>query len=235
MPAHHVVDGVYIHVPTPTGFLDAAEVYPSFLEIYRRDQDVLAVYLEGCRPGPACRRELPDPFVEVLVPEKMSPLRRVDQDFFEACKLELEASIRRGAVRPGEARIKAGYPLPPLATFVDGPDWFSCCTLRYKQECPPTRLWKDLSPTRSQASQTEGGGTSAFERPSMVPCLTGNIVFTVRGLPVIVNLHRSVDQNFPLESFTWMYHATDIYCRQILPLNGVAMEKSRRNGKAVPV
>lgn len=235
MTAHRIVDGVCIHLATPAGFVDAAEVYPSFLEIYQREQDVLAVYLEDCHARTDCRRELPDSFVEVLVPEKMSSLRRMDQNFFEACKLEIEASIRGSGVRPEEARVKAGHPLPPLATFMDGPDWFSCCTLRYKRECPPMRLWKDLSSTKGQSCQAERGGASAFERPPLVPCLTGNIVFTVRGLPVIVNLHRSVDQNFPRESFAWMRHATDSYRRQILPLNGVATEKSRRNGKTMPV
>ncbi len=224
MPAHRIVDGVYIHLATPAGFMDAAAVYPSFLEIYRREQDVLAVYLEDCQAGSDCRRELPDPFVEVLVPEKASPLRSMDQNFFEACKLEVEGSIRGGGVRPGEAKIEPGHPLPPLATFADGPGWFSCCTLRYKEECPPVRLWTEVRKTDGNVAPVKPrAGGNAFEHPPLVPCLTGNIVFTVRGLPVIVNVHRSVDPNHPKESFAWMQKATDDYCRRLLPINGVAV------------
>ncbi|MCH5277785.1 MAG: hypothetical protein J1E80_08130 [Desulfovibrionaceae bacterium] len=226
MAAHRIVDGVYIRLPTPGGFVDAARVFPSFLEIYRRDQEVLAVYLEDCRLRLDCRRELPDPFVEVLVPEKMSPLRRMEHNFFEDCKLEVEAGIRRGAVRPEEAEVKAGRPLPPLAIFTDGPGWFSCCTLRYTRECPPMRPWKELIPANGKSRRTEEGGASPRGFPPLLPCLTGNIVFTVRDLPVIVNLHRSVDPKSPLESFAWMRQATDSYRRLILPLNGVTIGKS---------
>lgn len=236
MTTHRLVDGVCIRLTTPTGFMNAAEVYPSFLEMYRREQDVLAVYLEDRHSCLDCRRELPDPFVEVLVPEKMSPLRRMEPDFFEACKLEVEGSIRRGGVRLEKAKIKAGRPLPPLANFVDGPGWFSCCTLRYRQECPPARLWKELIPVPGKSCQNKRAHADvpSLERPALVPCLTGNIVFTVRGLPIIVNLHRSVDKNHPQKSFAWMRQATDGYCRRILSLNGVPLKRSRQGGTAMP-
>lgn len=223
MPSHRIIDGVYIRLATPAGFVDAAVACPTFLDIYRREQDVLAVYLEARQAARVCQ-ELPDPFVEILVPEKDSPLRRMDQTFFEACKLEVEGSIRGLGVPPQETEFAGGLPLPPLATFGDGPGWFSCCTLRYKEECPPVRFWEAMhKPDMRGVSAEPRTGGDAFERPALVPCLTGNIVFMVQDLPVIVNIHRSLDKNNPRESFEWMRRTTDDYGRALLPLNGVTV------------
>lgn len=224
MAAHRIVDGVYIHLMAPQGFVDAASVFPTFMEIYQREQDVLAVYLEACPAGYHCDHELPDPFVEVLVPERTSPLRRIDSTFFEACKLEVEGSIRGLGVGPQDAHPARKRPLPPLATFTDGPGWFSCCTLRYKEECPPLRLWEGMGKAERQDAPAESrAGGDALDHPPLVPCLTGNIIFVVRDLPVIINIHRSVDHHRPKESFEWMQQTTAAYRRELLPLNGVAV------------
>lgn len=239
MSAYRIIDGITVRLVSPSGFVDAATVYPAFVDAYQREQDVLAVYLDACHAVGDCGGDsLPDPFVEVLVPEKKSPLRRVEPLFFEACKLEVERSIRGGGIRPEEASIEEGRPLPPLATFTDGPGWFACCTLRYKEDCYPVRVWdaaqrveKKGVETRARRKEEKGAQTDGeartdgemFFRTALVPCLTGNVVFVNRGLPVIVNIHRGMDNAHPAESFEWVRKTTDDYCRELLPLNGVAL------------
>lgn len=224
------IDGITVRLEAPSGFVDALSVYPSFLEEYRRREEILGVYVGaghaagGCTMGPA----LLDPFVEVLAPDKKSLMRRVDARFFEACKFEVEQSILGHSVHGGVRRAVVEN-LPPLGTFSDGAGWFSCCTLRYRAECLP-QLHQMLSPTRQADADPpskqlhSGKGSepaSGFDRAALVPCLTGNIVFLIHGLPVIVNIHRSLDPDQPEESFRWLADATEAYRKVLLPLNGI--------------
>lgn len=223
MPAHYNVDGVTIRLMAPHGFVDASIACPSFLEAYQREQEILAVYMDADPASPfRCDGDvLPDPFVEVLIPEKTSVMRQVDAAFFEACKFGVEESIRGFSLPVRDAERGA---LPPLGTFADGPGWFSCCTLRYRSDCLLGGMEireADKPSSIVTGGATSGGGDSA--RPVMTPCLTGNIVFLVRRLPVIVNLHRSLDAESPWADFDELAAVTEDYRRLLLPLNGIAL------------
>lgn len=167
MPAHRIVDGVYIHLATPAGFRDAAAIYPSFLEIYRREQDVLAVYLEDCQAGSECRRELPDPFVEVLVPEKASPLRSMEQNFFEACKLEVEGSIRGRGVRPARPRLSRGIPCRLWRPLRDGRAGFRAALCAIRKNARPSgcgRRCEKRTAKRPRSNPAPGATRSSARR-----------------------------------------------------------------------
>lgn len=223
MPAQYIADGVAVKLTAPAGFVDASIACPLFLEAYRREQEILAVYMDADPASPfRCDGDaLPDPFVEVLIPEKTSIMRQVDAAFFEACKFGVEESIRGFSVPIRDAERGV---LPPLGLFADGPGWFSCCTLRYRSDCLLGGMEaKETDGPSSHASSvaTPDDGNSA--RKTMIPCLTGNIVFLAGQLPVIVNLHRSLDVVNPRASFDGLAEATEAYRRLLLPLNGIAL------------
>lgn len=218
MSAQHFFDGVTVRLAAPDGFVDASVACPLFLEEYQREQEILAVYLDADPANPfTCNgTALPDPFVEVLVPEKTSVMRQVEAPFFEACKFGVEESIRGFSVQADDAEQG---PLPPMGTFTDGPGWFSCCTLRYRADCLLGPRMSEESEIPSSMGEAVSGG--AFARQAMAPCLTGNVVFLVGHLPVIVNLHRSLDPKRARDCFDWMVESTESWRRVLLPLNGI--------------